>query len=60
MSTVEQTRSRCPQLHVDPTAEPPRKVVLTDDFGGEIRMSTEQLRTLAAQVRRGIFDTSGE
>ena len=67
MSTVERTtlvvanlgrHVRSPQVRVDPKAEPQQRVVLTDDFGGEVRMSADQLRTLVAQVRRGIFASS--
>jgi hypothetical protein len=67
MSTVDRTtmvvanrgrHGRSPQLRVDPKAEPQHRVVLTDEFGGEVHMSADQLRTLVAQVSRGIWVTN--
>ncbi|HLU58057.1 MAG TPA: hypothetical protein VKZ81_21565 [Pseudonocardia sp.] len=46
----------CPQLHLDDAAPPERRVVITDDFGQEIRMSLEQLAALVADVRQGVLD----
>ena len=32
----------CPELYVDPAAPADRRIVITDDFGQEIRMSAAQ------------------
>ncbi len=46
----------CPELYIDDAAEPERRVVITDDFGQRIQMSTAQLADLVADVRRGVLD----
>jgi hypothetical protein len=46
----------CPELFLDDAAEPARRVVLTDDFGQRVQMSTAQLADLVAQVRGGALD----
>jgi hypothetical protein len=46
----------CPELYLDDTAAPERRVVITDDFGQRIQMSLEQLADLVADVRRGRLD----
>jgi hypothetical protein len=46
----------CPELLVDDTAPPERRVVITDDFGQRIEMSLEQLADLVTDVRRGVLD----
>jgi hypothetical protein len=46
----------CPELFVDPTAPPERRVVVTDDFGQRIEMSLGQLDDLVAQVKSGTLD----
>ena len=46
----------CPQLFVDEAAAPERRIVLVDDFGASIRMSTDQFGDLVAQARRGALD----
>lgn len=46
----------CPELHVDEAAAPERRVVITDDFGQRIQMSTDQLADLVAAARGGVLD----
>jgi hypothetical protein len=46
----------CPELLVDDTAAPDKRVVITDDFGQRIQMSVAQLADLVADVRRGVLD----
>ncbi|QVQ50846.1 hypothetical protein J4H86_18530 [Spiractinospora alimapuensis] len=46
----------CPQLWIDPAAEPEKRVVLTDDFGQRIQMSADQLADLVEQARTGAFE----
>ena len=46
----------CPELHLDDTAAPEKRVVITDDFGQRIQMSLEQLADLVADVRNGVLD----
>lgn len=46
----------CPELFVDETAVPERRVVITDDFGQRIEMSLPQLADLVADVRKGVLD----
>ncbi|HEY2205153.1 MAG TPA: hypothetical protein VGH99_11845 [Pseudonocardia sp.] len=46
----------CPELYVDESAAPERRVVITDDFGQRIQMSLEQLADLVAEARRGTLD----
>ena len=41
----------CPELHVDEAAAPERRIVITDDFGQRIQMSTDQLADLVAAAR---------
>ncbi len=47
----------CPQLFVNDTAIPERRITITDDFGQRIEMSTDQLRDLVAEIRAGVLDT---
>jgi hypothetical protein len=47
----------CPQLFVDESAPPERRVVLTDDFGSQVRMSATQFADLLAQAKSGALDT---
>jgi hypothetical protein len=47
----------CPELFIDPTAPPERRVVITDDFDQRIEMSLEQLDDLVAQAKSGTLDT---
>ncbi len=46
----------CPELHVDEAAAPERRIVITDDFGQRIQMSTDQLADLVAAARSGVLD----
>ncbi|HYZ36055.1 MAG TPA: hypothetical protein VE673_04930 [Pseudonocardiaceae bacterium] len=46
----------CPQLFVDESAPPEQRVVLTDDFGSRVRMSTAQFGDLLAQAKSGALD----
>ncbi|WP_229789441.1 hypothetical protein [Pilimelia terevasa] len=46
----------CPELYVDPEAEPARQVVVTDDFGSAIRMSAPQWRDIVALAKSGALD----
>ena len=47
----------CPQLFVDESAPPEQRIVLTDDFGSQVRMSTVQFGDLLAQAKSGALDT---
>jgi hypothetical protein len=47
----------CPQLFVDHSAPPEQRVVLTDDFGSQVRMSAGQFGDLLAQAKSGGLDT---
>jgi hypothetical protein len=47
----------CPQLYVDDSSPPEQRVVLTDDFGSQIRMSAAQFGDLIAQAKNGALDT---
>lgn len=46
----------CPELYVDDTAAPEKRIVLTDDFGQQVQMSTDQLAGLVASARNGVLD----
>lgn len=46
----------CPELYLDPHADDPRRVIITDDFGQRIRMSLPQLADLVADARNGVLD----
>ncbi|SDE59377.1 hypothetical protein [Streptomyces griseoaurantiacus] len=46
----------CPQLFVDPSAPPERRVRLTDDFGQRIQMSAEQFSSLVTEAKAGKLD----
>lgn len=46
----------CPELYVDPTAEPERQIVITDDFGQRIQMSHDQFADLVESARSGALD----
>lgn len=47
----------CPQLFVDDSAPPEQRIVLTDDFGSQVRMSAGQFGDLLAQAKSGALDT---
>lgn len=46
----------CPELFVDESAAPEKRIVITDDFGQRIQMSVGQLTDLVADIRRGVLD----
>jgi hypothetical protein len=46
----------CPQLYVDESAPVDQRIVLTDDFGSRVRMSTEQFADMVAQAKSGALD----
>ena len=46
----------CPELFVDDSAAPEKRIVITDDFGQRIQMSLEQLSDLVEQSRNGVLD----
>jgi hypothetical protein len=46
----------CPELFLDESAAPERRVVITDDFGQRIQMSLAQLHDLVADVKGGALD----
>ena len=46
----------CPELFVDDSAAPEKRIVITDDFGQRIQMSVGQLSDLVDDVRRGVLD----
>ncbi|MFJ4283422.1 hypothetical protein [Streptomyces massasporeus] len=46
----------CPQLFVDPGAPAERRVLLTDDFGQRIQMSTDQFASLVEEAKAGKLD----
>lgn len=48
--------SGCPQLYLDESAPADRRIVLTDDFGSWVRMSTDQFADLIAQAKSGALD----
>ncbi len=47
----------CPQLFVDESASADQRIVLTDDFGSQVRMSTGQFSDIVAQAKNGALDT---
>lgn len=46
----------CPELFVDESAAPEKRIVITDDFGQRIQMSVGQLTDLVADIRKGVLD----
>lgn len=46
----------CPQLFVDPSAPAERRVLLTDDFGQRVEMSTVQFASLVEEAKAGKLD----
>jgi hypothetical protein len=46
----------CPELFLDPTAEPEKRVVITDDFNQRIQMSVDQFEDLVEQARGGVLN----
>ncbi|MGB9281716.1 MAG: hypothetical protein WCB57_16790 [Pseudonocardiaceae bacterium] len=47
----------CPQLFIDESASAEQRIVLTDDFGSQIRMSAGQFSDIVAQAKNGALDT---
>lgn len=47
----------CPQLYVDESAPADQRIVLTDDFGSRVRMSTDQFADMVAQAKSGALDS---
>ena len=46
----------CPQLFVDPDAPAEQRVVITDDFGRQVRMSADQFSSLVDEAKAGRLD----
>ncbi|MEU6340174.1 hypothetical protein ABZ883_04390 [Streptomyces sp. NPDC046977] len=46
----------CPTLYVDESAPPEQRVVMTDDFGQRVRMSSDQFRSLVEEAKAGRLD----
>ncbi len=46
----------CPELYVDDTAAPEKRIVVTDDFGQRVQMSVDQFADLVASARNGLLD----
>ncbi|WP_030420405.1 hypothetical protein [Streptomyces sp. NRRL F-5065] len=46
----------CPQLFVDESAPPERRVVITDDFGQKVEMSADQFASLVEEAKEGRLD----
>ncbi|MFF9147572.1 hypothetical protein ACWGBV_15760 [Streptomyces sp. NPDC055051] len=46
----------CPQLFVDESAPPERRVVITDDFGQKVEMSADQFASLVEEAKAGRLD----
>ncbi|MEV6260121.1 hypothetical protein AB0M42_05065 [Streptomyces sp. NPDC051784] len=46
----------CPQLFVDETASPDRRIVITDDFGQRVQMSADQFGSLVEEAKAGNLD----
>ncbi len=49
----------CPEIGVDASAAPDKSVVINDDFGGEVRLSANQLRGIVDSARAGELDAVG-
>jgi len=47
----------CPQLFIDDSAPPEQRIVLTDDFGSQVRMSAAQFGDLLTQAKSGALDS---
>ncbi|MFF4104436.1 hypothetical protein [Streptomyces sp. NPDC001903] len=47
----------CPQLFIDEAAPADRRVVITDDFGRQVRMSADQFGSLIADAKAGKLDS---
>lgn len=49
----DQCTCGCPELAVDPAAPDNRRIVIRDDFGDSIHMSSDQLLDIVKQARSG-------
>ncbi|TYK51366.1 hypothetical protein [Actinomadura decatromicini] len=49
----DQCTCGCPRLSVDPASDPSARIVITDDFGHFIQLSTAQLMSIVAQAQDG-------
>lgn len=47
----------CPELHVDDTATPDKRIVITDDFGQRVQMSTDQFADLVGRGAEALVDS---
>lgn len=47
----------CPQVYIDDSAPAEQRIVLTDDFGSQVRMSAGQFADMVAQAKSGALDT---
>ncbi|MGH3914252.1 MAG: hypothetical protein ACRDTC_12725 [Pseudonocardiaceae bacterium] len=50
-------RTDCPKLYIDDSASAEQRVVLTDDFGSQVRMSAGQFADIVAQAKSGKLDS---
>ncbi|MFT9785188.1 hypothetical protein ACMZ5E_02940 [Streptomyces rhizosphaericola] len=48
----------CPELFVDETAAPERRIVITDDFGQRVQMSADQFGSLVEEAKAGRLDAA--
>ena len=48
----------CPQLFVDPEASEERRIVITDDLGQQVRMSTDQFASLVIDAEADRLDVA--
>jgi hypothetical protein len=48
---------QCPVISRDDSASPEKEIVLTDDFGSEVRMSRAQLSVFVEKAKAGDFES---
>ncbi|HTU76536.1 MAG TPA: hypothetical protein VMG38_23705 [Trebonia sp.] len=46
----------CPEVLIDDSASPERRVVIADDFGQRVQMSLDQFQVLVEEARAGRLD----
>jgi hypothetical protein len=46
----------CPEVLIDDSASPDRRVVIADDFGQRAQMSVDQFQVLVDEARAGHLD----
>jgi len=46
----------CPEVLVDNSASPERRIVIADDFGQRVQMSVDQFQVLLEEARAGHLD----